>query len=180
MARFILFLRGINVSGANIVKMADFRAFLTGIGLENAETYIQSGNAVFGSELPMDDLRQLVSKAFPARFGFAPKMMIVTAQELSAAIAGNPFTDPGIDPARLHLGFMAEAAGEAALEMIAAKPRDREEYLITGRVFYLNSPDGVGKSKFFEGLERILKVPVTFRNWRTVLALQDMTTPNSK
>ena len=174
MTRYALLLRGVNVSGANIVKMADFRAFLTGLGLENVETYIQSGNAVFGSALPKGAIHKLVSEAFPARFGFAPKMMIVTGQELAEAIDGNPFTGPAIDPARLHLGFMAEEPAKSALEKIAAKPRDREEYQIAGRVFYLHSPDGVGKSKFFEGLERMLKVPVTFRNWRTVLALGEM------
>ena len=46
----ILLLRGVNVSGANIVKMAEFRAFLSGVGLSDVETYIQSGNAVFASK----------------------------------------------------------------------------------------------------------------------------------
>ena len=32
MSTYLVLLRGINVSGANIVKMADFRAFLTGLG----------------------------------------------------------------------------------------------------------------------------------------------------
>jgi uncharacterized protein (DUF1697 family) len=57
---------------------------------------------------------------------------------------------------------------------IAAKARTSEEYEIRGKVFYLFTPDGLGKSKFAEGLERTLKVPVTFRNWRTVLALGEM------
>ena len=174
MNTYILLLRGLNVSGANIVKMAEFRAFLSGLGFAGVETYIQSGNAVLGSKLVKNEVHDVISTAFPARFGFAPIMMLVTAEELGAAITGNPFTDPGIDPARLHLGFMAESCSAEATEKIAAKPRGREEYLIAGSVFYLHSPDGVGKSKFFEGLERMLGVPVTFRNWRTVLALAAM------
>ena len=104
-------------------------------------------------------------------------MMLVTAEDLADAIAGYPFTDPGIDPARLHLGFMAgEPNGEAA-RAVAARPRSGEEYQIEGRVFSLHSPEGVGKSRFFEGLERTLKVPVTLRNWRTVHALNEMADP---
>jgi uncharacterized protein (DUF1697 family) len=61
-----------------------------------------------------------------------------------------------------------------ALARIAAKARTSEEYEIRGRVFYLFTPDGLGKSKFAEGIERGLKVVVTFRNWRTVLALGAM------
>jgi uncharacterized protein (DUF1697 family) len=172
--RQILLLRGVNVSGANMVKMADFRAFLAGLGFENVETYIQSGNAVFSSPKSVDEAHKLVSAAFPARFGFLPKMLLLTAEELAAAIAGNQFATPDIDPARLHAGFMEAEPDAEALARIAAKARTSEEYAVRGRVFFLFTPDGLGKSKFAEGLERGLKVAVTFRNWRTVLALAAM------
>lgn len=166
-----MLLRGVNVSGANLVKMADLRAFLANLGFESVETYIQSGNAVFSSKQSAAEANRTISEAFPARFGFSPKMMLLSAREFSAAIEGNPFTDPGIDPARLHLGFMAEPPGEAALAALAHRARGREEYQIAGRVFYLFTPDGLGTSKFAAGIEKALKAPVTFRNWRTVLAL---------
>jgi uncharacterized protein (DUF1697 family) len=168
----ILFLRGVNVSGANMVKMAEFRALLSELGYKGVETYIQSGNAVFVSPSSIEAIHQRVSEAFPARFGFAPKIMLVTAEALAAAIAGNPFAERGADPARLHAGFMdGEPDAEA---LVAAKVRTSEEYEIRGRVFYLFTPEGIGKSKFAEGIERTLKVAVTFRNWRTVLALGEM------
>jgi uncharacterized protein (DUF1697 family) len=168
---FVLLLRGVNVSGANIVKMAEFRAFLAGLGFENIESYIQSGNAVFSSLKPVDETHKLISDSFPARFGFLPKMMLLRAEELGHAIACNPFRAPDIDPARLHVGFMEEEPDAEALARVAAKARTSEEYELRGRVFYLFTPDGIGKSKFAEGLERGLRVAVTFRNWRTVLAL---------
>jgi uncharacterized protein (DUF1697 family) len=174
MNRYITLLRGVNVSGTNILKMADFRAFLTGFGFENVETYIQSGNAVFSSPKSIDEAQKLVSAAFPARFGFLPKMMLLTAVELAAAIAGNPFAARDADPARLHAGFMDWEPDAEALARVAAKARLSEEYEIRGRVFYLFTPDGLGESKFAASIERTLKVAVTFRNWRTVLALGEM------
>ena len=174
MTVFILLLRGVNVSGANIVKMADFRAFLAGLGFERVETYIQSGNAVFSFDKPAAAVQRLISNAFEPRFGFDPKMMLLNADELSAAIAGNPFADPAINPAQLHAGFMVEAPGAEAVSALAAKARGSEEYQITGRVFYLLTPDGLGKSKFAGIIEKTLNVPVTFRNWRTVLALEHL------
>jgi uncharacterized protein (DUF1697 family) len=174
MNRQILLLRGVNVSGANIVRMADFRAFLDELGFENVETYIQSGNAVFSSPKTVDAARGLVSEAFPARFGFLPKMMLLKGEALAAAIAGNPFAAPEIDPARLHVGFMEAEPGAEALALVAARARTSEEYEIKDRVFYLFTPDGLGKSKFAEGIDRALKVAVTFRNWRTVMALAEM------
>ena len=39
-------LRGINVSGHNLIKMEDLRASLAALGLDGVRTYIQSGNIV--------------------------------------------------------------------------------------------------------------------------------------
>jgi uncharacterized protein (DUF1697 family) len=174
MNRHVILLRGVNVSGANMVKMADFRAFLAGLGFQKVETYIQSGNAVFSSPKSVGEAHKLVSESFSASFGFLPKMMLLTADDLAAAMAENPFGARDADPARLHLGFMADAPDAGAPARIAARARTSEEYEIRGRVFYLLTPDGLGKSKFAEGIERGLKVAVTFRNWRTVLALSEM------
>jgi uncharacterized protein (DUF1697 family) len=174
MTKFILLLRGINVSGANKVKMAELRAFLAELGFVDVQTYIQSGNAVFSSPNSTDEAESLISRAFPTRFGFLPKMMLLEAGELSTAIAGNPFSGREHDPARLHAGFMAQEPDAEALARVAGKARSSEEYVIRGRVFCLFTPDGIGTSKFAGGLGRTLKTAVTFRNWRTVLALKEM------
>jgi uncharacterized protein (DUF1697 family) len=83
----ILLLRSDKVSGANIVKMADFRTFLAGLGFENVETYIESGNAVFSLHNSVDEAHRLISQTFPARFGILPKTMLLTGEELAVAIA---------------------------------------------------------------------------------------------
>jgi uncharacterized protein (DUF1697 family) len=44
MAEFLVFLRGINVGGKSLIKMADLKAELEADGFENVHTYIQSGN----------------------------------------------------------------------------------------------------------------------------------------
>ena len=47
MPSYIAMLRGINVSGHNIVKMEQLRASFAALGFSNVKTYIQSGNVVF-------------------------------------------------------------------------------------------------------------------------------------
>ena len=42
------------------------------------------------------------------------------------------------------------------------------------RVLYLYTPDGFGRSKMAEALDKVLNVPLTARYWRTVLTLQSM------
>ena len=51
---------------------------------------------------------------------------------------------------------------------------DSERFRLIGRVFYLYAPDGVGRSKLAANAERLLRVPMTDRNWRTVSTIQKM------
>jgi len=41
MVTYIIFLRAINVSGKNIIKMTSLRDALTQVGFQDVETYIQ-------------------------------------------------------------------------------------------------------------------------------------------
>jgi uncharacterized protein (DUF1697 family) len=41
-------------------------------------------------------------------------------------------------------------------------------------VFYLYAPDGIGISKLAANVERLLGVPMTDRNWRTVCKIREM------
>jgi hypothetical protein len=42
---------------------------------------------VFSSHKSIDEAHRLNSQTFPVRFGFLPKMMLLTGEELAAAIA---------------------------------------------------------------------------------------------
>ena len=51
-AGYVALLRGINVGGRNIVRMADLRAAFEDAGYAAVGTYIQSGNVLFESAIP--------------------------------------------------------------------------------------------------------------------------------
>ena len=50
MAQYVALLRGINVGGNNLIKMADLKACFEAQGFGNVATYIQSGNVLFTSD----------------------------------------------------------------------------------------------------------------------------------
>lgn len=58
MRSYIAFLKGINVGGKNIIKMADLKQHLAATGLNNVKTYIQSGNVLFDSEQEEEILQE--------------------------------------------------------------------------------------------------------------------------
>jgi uncharacterized protein (DUF1697 family) len=48
-----------------------------------------------------------------------------------------------------------------------------DRFVIKGGVVYLNTPNGLGRSRLAELIARTLRVDMTMRNWRTDLALSD-------
>ena len=49
-----------------------------------------------------------------------------------------------------------------------------EDFVLTGKVFYLHAPDGIGRSKLAGMVERSLGVSGTGRNQRTVLKILEI------
>ncbi|MEA5076670.1 MAG: DUF1697 domain-containing protein, partial [Coriobacteriia bacterium] len=47
--RYLALLRGVNVGGANKVKMAELRRAFESAGMVDVRTYINSGNVVFST-----------------------------------------------------------------------------------------------------------------------------------
>ena len=69
MIRYALLVRGINVGGKNKVIMAQLRQELTELGLENVETYINSGNIFFDTNTAriqlVEDLKGFFERLYP-------------------------------------------------------------------------------------------------------------------
>ena len=169
MNQWIAFLRGINVGGRNILPMKDLKALLKEIGCNDILTYIQSGNVVFShKEHRADVLEEKITAAIAIDFDFDPKVMLLSADQLNAAMEGNPFPSGEGDPKTLHLFFLNGDAVDIDLHTMDALKNSSESYQLTGHVFYLHAPDGIGRSKLAAKVEKCLGVPVTARNWRTV------------
>jgi uncharacterized protein (DUF1697 family) len=172
---YVALLRGINVGGNSSLPMKELVATLEETGAQKVRTYIQSGNAVFESaEKDSARLSRQLSAEIKKRRGFEPYVHILTLETLAKAIAENPFPEAVIDPASLHLGFLASSPKNPDLEKLSGLKKESERFQLTESVFYLHAPEGVGRSKLAASSERLLGVPMTDRNWRTVRKVMEM------
>lgn len=174
MTACVLLLRGINVGGHNILPMAQLRLLLSDLKLKDVATYIQSGNAVFSC--PPERAGQLahqIGSRIEKEFGFTVQAQVWPLEEFTAIAAGCPFAGDA-DPGRVLLYFLAEPATGADLDRLAGLQSATEAFQLTGRAFYLNAPDGIGRSKLAAAVEKCLGVPATGRNLRTVARLLEM------
>jgi len=169
MKTYVALFRGINVGGSSILPMKDLVTILEGIGARNVRTYIQSGNAVFQSEETDTSLLSNTIRAeIRKRHGFQPQVLLLRLEEMEEAVGSNPFPEAESEPKTLHLLFLASAPKNPDLDALESIKGDRERFLLKDRVFYLHAPDGVGRSRLAANAEKLLGVPATGRNWRTV------------
>jgi uncharacterized protein (DUF1697 family) len=174
MRTVIALFRAVNV-GPNALPMKELVAILEGLGARNVKTYIQSGNVVFESpEKDASRLSSRIGQEIKKRRGFEPHVLLLETEDIERAIRKNPFPEAASDPRALHAGFLASKPQKPDLKALERLKSGSEQFRLIDRVFYLHAPDGIGRSKLAARAEKLLGVPMTDRNWRTVCTIRDM------
>lgn len=125
MTRYALLLRGVNVGTKNSLPMAELRAMLAKLGFNDAQTYVQSGNAVFGTKLSEDALTKGIEHALEDYMGRPIATTLRTLEEVKSIIDGSPFAKVATKPAYLCVTFWSHAPAKAEVA-----PLQAQEWLI--------------------------------------------------
>jgi uncharacterized protein (DUF1697 family) len=174
MKTYAALLRGVNV-GKNKLAMSDLRDLLTSLGCQDVRTYLQSGNAVFGSTTKPSELAQAIEQGL-ADLGVSSRVLLRTGKELAGVLAGNPYLDRETDPTKLHVTFLADPPPAARAQQLQVPVGETATFTLQDKEIYLHCPDGYGRTKLNNSfLESRLATVATTRNWRTVLALAELT-----
>ena len=181
MMRYAALLRGLNVGGKGRVPMPALKALLSGLGLRDVQTLLQSGNAVFESDLDMETLTARIRAAFLAQFGFDGFPAVRDAEALRRLKQGLPFSEAeraeahAADPEAEHL-YVYFTDTQPEPEQIRAIMGDAPtgDRLVAGeRALYLLCRQSIRLSKTAIRLGKALPT-ATARNWNTVCKLESM------
>ena len=170
-------LRAVNVGGRNLIRMEALRAICKALKFRDVQTYVQSGNVVFKTDArDPAPLAGRIEKAIEKSAGFRPSVILRTTAEMRDVIARNPFAGRrDIEPGKLLVVFLASDPGAAARDAVQKIKTDPEELRASGGEVYIYYPGGMGRSKLsWTGIEKMLKVAGTGRNWNTVTKLLAM------
>jgi uncharacterized protein (DUF1697 family) len=174
MAVIISMLRGVNVGGHNLIKMAALQALYESLKLRDPHTYVQSGNVVFRTdERDLVLLARRIENGIERTFHFRPDVIVRTTSELRDVIARNPFAKRrDIEPAKLLVTFLTGDPDPEAREKVLKIKTDPEQLSINGRELYIYYPAGMGRSKLsWMAMVKALKTSGTGRNWNSVTKL---------
>ncbi len=173
MSRYVALLRGINVGGKHLIKMAALAECFQGAGMTDVVTYIQSGNVVFTSGAAAAAVCEELERAIERSFGMKVPVMLRTDRQLKRVVVAAP-AGFGEDPEtyRYDVIFLAPSvSAAAALKIVPHKPGVDEVHAGTGVLYFSRLISKATQSK----LGRVVSMPIyksmTIRNWATTTAL---------
>jgi uncharacterized protein (DUF1697 family) len=174
--RYAALLRAVNLVKRNRIAMADLRRVLTELGYGDVKTHLQSGNAVFTSDLPAAALERHIAAALAEYCSLSCAVMVRTGAELAAVVSANPLGREPEKASWLLVSFLAAEPDPAAVAALAASDVGAARAWIIGREAYLWYPTGPQDSKLGGPfVEKRLGVSGTVRNWNTVSRLAALT-----
>lgn len=178
MSKYVALLRGINVGGNKLIKMAELREVFTRLGFKNVRTYIQSGNVIFeATDSNLEKVTKKIEKAIHQSLGHEVTVILQTVAALKDSVKGNPFKsiESEDDVVRFITFMSAEPSKPQRLPFVIVK-ENAEVLAIRNRTAFLacrRKPNGMFgfPNAFFE---KELGVAATTRNLRTVTKLLEL------
>lgn len=170
-------LRGINVSGHNMMKMDALKSMLESVGFKNVETYIQSGNVFLDSEEENAasvgfKIKQEIFKAF----GHEVPVVVVNQDDLENCFKNNPFLkEKDVDLKKLYVAFISNTLKSESINDLKISQFKPDEAVIDGNKIFIKYAVGAGKARLDQKyIEKKLNLTATIRNWNTVTHLLKM------
>lgn len=174
---YIALIRGINVGGHHKLPMAELRKVLGNCGLNNVQTYIQSGNVVFESESTDHKvLEKTIANAITLNFGFEVPVIVKTPDAIAKILDNCPFSLE--EKERSYFILLNKVPEDKFINDILNITYEDEQFHIINDCLYFHSSHGYGRTKFnMKTFEKKLQVIGTSRNYKTMLKLLAMSNP---
>ncbi len=173
MARFVLFLRAVNVARRS-VPMAPLRERLAGRGLGNVASYIQSGNLLVDARAgcSAEEVAALVEEVVARDFGVATTAILRTPAELTQLVElGEALPDPIGPGSRRYAALARDEFAAAAAELLDGWSVAGERAKVCGRECYLWFAIPFHAARLSNArIERAGAVATT-RDWKVLTAL---------
>jgi uncharacterized protein (DUF1697 family) len=171
---YAAFLRGINVGGHSVIKMAELRAAFKSMGFRDVKTVLASGNVLF--EAPEEDamgLSRRVSEDLTHLLGRDILVIVRPVDELKALAARRPFE--GIDTTAGARPIVTFVADVLRVQDVRGLPMQEGFKIlsVSGRTICSISYDqfGVGTAASMGLIEKTFGRQITTRTWDTIVKL---------
>lgn len=179
MARYIAFLRALNVGG-HTVKMSQLKSIFESLGYFDVETFIASGNVIFSTKSSaVSAMEKTIARKLEAELGYKVATFIRTDSEVAAIAEREVFTKQEIASAHsVNVGMLSSPLSAAAQKALLACNTDTELFRLHGNEIHFLCRIPMADSKFSNSkFEKQIGTPTSFRNVNTIVRLSKKYTP---
>lgn len=171
MARYVAFLRAINVGG-HTVKMEKLRALFGELGLADVSTFIASGNVIFESRArDVAALERKIEAHLEKALGYEVACFVRSTRELAEIAERNPFGDAESEEGSLYVLFLRSPPEKDAVEQLTAFRTEVDDFRVHGRELYWRCLIRMSDSTFGTAIGKTIRTPGTMRNATTLRKL---------
>jgi uncharacterized protein (DUF1697 family) len=169
LTRHIAFLRAINVGG-HVVKMDQLRTLFEQLSLADVQTFIASGNVVFGAARKAPDkLEQAIEAHLKKALGYEVTTFVRSPTEILEVVDRFPFGAREIADAQIYVLFLKREVSPAERKALRGLTTGLDEFETRNReVYWLRRKAKERAGEPPPPIERVLKIAATSRNITTV------------
>jgi uncharacterized protein (DUF1697 family) len=172
--QYIAFLRGINVGGHALIKMADLKKTFEKMGFKNVRSFLASGNVVFESErTDASAITKEIESGLKAAFNRDINVILRSLDDLKKLKSLEPFKGITVTlSTRLYVTFLSEKSRPRSIAIPYTSPQKEFSILhATPREVFsiLDLSKGKGTPDVMNILKNEYGSNITTRNWNTIL-----------
>lgn len=174
--RYVALLRGINVGGKSVVRMADLKKCVEELGYDDVSTFIASGNVLFETvERNSAKLESAIERALERRFRLPITVVVRSRTEVGRIVKAIPPSWIGNDSLRVNVAFLRRTRDGRALAR-EFEPREGVDELVATKsaLIWATRRDALTRT----GMQKLIRdasyKDMTVRNLNTTLKLEEL------
>ncbi len=173
--RYVALLRGINVGGKTLIKMADLRACVEQLGFDDVSTYIASGNVLFATDGDANRLADTIEHAIEERFELPVKVVVLDRTAYGRVVKAIPKAWIGDDAVRANVAFVRPGTdAKKVVGELDPDPAIEEVKAVKGAILWATRRDALNRSTLRKLIAGAAYKELTVRNLNTTLKLQEL------
>ena len=174
--KYVALLRGINVGGKTLIKMADLRTCAEELGLDEVSTFIASGNLLFESrERSAAKLESKIERALEQRFELPVKVVVLDRAAYARIVKAIPKSWAADKTLRANVAFVRRGTkAKEVVRELEPDPAVEEVKAISGAILWATKRDAVQKSVMRKLIGGAAYKELTVRNLNTTLKLHEL------
>jgi uncharacterized protein (DUF1697 family) len=174
--RYVALLRGINVGGKSVVRMADLKECIEELGYDEVSTFIASGNVLFETKKrSAAKLESAIERALERRFRLPITVVVRSRAEVGQIVKAIPAKWIGNAKLRVNIAFVRRTVDGRKLAR-ELEPREGVDELVATKIslIWATRRDALTRS----GMQKLIRgaayKDMTVRNLNTTLKLEEL------